>query len=280
MQGKIWPVMLLAMLGANFTGCSGSGGNDDNSTGGATHYRGKTGAATVDESNREALGVAAIDAVDAARGLPDTDAQAGGSKTAQAIVDNTAVGDCGGSLRTSAQTSASGNTTTLIYDNYCEASEGSQKITDGTVKVAVEYTLNPVSVRSNVVYDQLSVTRNGKTKVVNGSTVVDTAAGTYSNDWVVTVDGTAYRLQDYQVTGSSSGGYTVHDGTVFHPDYGSIVVDADNPLVFTGCDNGNPASGRLRYQGAAGSSGSIEFLNCRQYQVCAGDGSICDTYDW
>lgn len=89
-------------------------------------------------------------------------------------------------------------------------------------------------------------------------------------------DNRTYRVTEASVSGSATSGYSV-SFRVYDPDYGYVSVTTEIPVTF-GCSDGHPDAGRIRMEGANGTTAVVEFISCSQYVVTF--NGVANTYNW
>ncbi len=275
-----YAVMTLGITSSVLFACSGGdddGAKRDREDNGSVQYRGNSSEATVNGANSKELGQNALDAMayskdaDNAQGMVPV-SQTGTARINLALHAESSNGECGGSV----EVAHVGTDYSEKFHNYCIKNDDGEVRINGILRTTIDITAK----LSTVSFVALTVTTGGKEIVLNGSQETDLNSGRVTIRWDVTHEGKSYRIVDYAVMGDDFSGYTVTDGRLFHEIYGSVTVSAQSPVTYFDCANGKPMHGKLIYSGAAGSTGSVEFLNCQQYQVCVGNSTMCDEYTW
>ncbi|MEJ2423339.1 MAG: hypothetical protein P8101_02605 [Candidatus Thiodiazotropha sp.] len=90
-------------------------------------------------------------------------------------------------------------------------------------------------------------------------------------------DDRIYRLVDFSITDEGSAVYTVA-GRIYDPVHGYIDVTTEVPFTLD-CPGERPGVGRLNFTGANQTSGSIEYISCKEYVISTSDG-VSTTYSW
>lgn len=274
-------------LGAaiTLTGCGGSSGGGGGSTG--VSYDGVTTAATIDDTNAEALGTTATEATSEAitnananDGTPFSFAasvsnDSSSSSLAKTITDiaRTAAaqmqsqnlpagitlnatdlgpGYCGGSITVPDDFGQSGTLNgQMTFNNLC-FDDG----TNGQITMNGTITFSETATTMTISYTNFSVTYNGQTETINGTISCDTNtfSCTFSSDYVG-ADGKTYRIADFTIGGSDSVGYTI-SATFYHPDFGSVTIQTTTPITFA--STGKPNGGTLEFTSGA-ATGTITF---------------------
>ncbi len=187
---------------------------------------------------------------------------------------------CGGSLTGPddllTNTSMSGSATLTLNKLCVDVGSVGKVIMSGQVYVSVVSTAAQDSDTTVVTYKNFTVSINGQTQTLNGTeTCVYTNStgleSCTSTEDFVGGDGLTYQIQDVNVSGDATSGYSV-GVTVYHPTYGYVTVTTIVPITFN-CPNGKPGVGEISFAGSGGSFGTITFDNCTTYTVSYDDGS-------
>lgn len=264
--------------------CGGGGGGSDNDgSGSGVTYSGNTSAATISDTNKQDLALAASlgvvqaqkssstpatgviisssDVVDQANQLVNTTYQL--HKLPLATDVSSQACPNGGSANIS--DTATQSNITIVYSN-CRFDDVSAT---GTAVISISDTTFSIS------YTDFRITVDGETTVLN-MTVSCNSTGTsctITSDFVG-ANGRSYRVTDTTVSGNSSTGYNV-SATVFDGEHGSITVNATN--VTFNCDNGLPGTGTVTFSDGS-TTATVTFDSCSSYTLTI-DG-VGTTYDW
>ncbi|MDH5473400.1 MAG: hypothetical protein OEY61_11140 [Gammaproteobacteria bacterium] len=177
---------------------------------------------------------------------------------------------CGGSV--SFPDSFMSSTTlngTITYSNLC-INDPNYNFGQMTINGSVKFTTTADQV--TIQYSNFSINDGVDTNTMNMTVTCNTimTVCSISADYEA-ADGKVYRVANMTIAGiPPTGPYTV-TATFYHPDYGSVTMDASN-LIFD-CLNGHPSSGTINYTGS-NSSGTIIFTNCSTYTGTYTDESL------
>ncbi|MAK91073.1 MAG: hypothetical protein CMI08_06220 [Oceanospirillaceae bacterium] len=205
-------------------------------------------------------------------------------------VDETVAGSCGGSVNYS----GSENDFTITYNDYCEYSMTMNGTVDATSSTSGSTT------RTTLRYNNLQYTYEGITETVNGTYVIESDSQSYElsySSWNLTYtmngetvritgsmtcnsnydctyydqfvgsDGTTYQVSDASVS-SIDGQYSV-EATFYHPEYGSVTLDASNISI---CSDGSIGSGSIVLTDDDGTELSVTFSGCGNEPTIVLDG--------
>ncbi len=304
---------LLTLVSAIFllTACGG-GSSDSTSLTGPT-YTGLTTAVDIDDTNAEAIGVAATDALenaltqDAANsanpysptGITTETYTSDATNTSDLAINlynqlknlenlpsgltipYTDLGDpnyCGGSVSipdSMLSSSTFNGTIQLINLCYNDPSIGQVTINGA---ITFSETTSEISIISNI-----TISYNGITQTANAgiscSLDIDgfiTSCSVFSN--YVGNDGQVYRIAD--VTLIENFDTSVHfEATYYHPDHGQMDIITNPDVTFGVCANGKPDSGTINFTSTNGTYGEITFRSdCTGYDGSYYDGVASGTF--
>ncbi|PKM22848.1 MAG: hypothetical protein CVV10_02265 [Gammaproteobacteria bacterium HGW-Gammaproteobacteria-14] len=266
------------------TACGGGGGGGDD----VTEYKGKTTAASVNESNKEDLAVAAPQGSSATISQGDADlptgvvATGGLSSENQALVQSVSErlaasvadgvsfavgakvdieGSCGG--KAVFESNATGTDFTINYRDFCEGSAGERVVFNGTFDYEEKgdfsfYRYRNFVVRSNGEtqrIDNLTIKCSTSTGFGIGCEVISDFAGT---------NGRTYRISNATFSGSAESGYDV-EARVFDGDHGYIDIVATGLIP---CESGGFSSGSIVVTDSSDSEVlEITFVSCSEMTV-------------
>ncbi len=279
---SLYILLLLASLG--LAACGGGGSDDGNEPGG---YNGATGAANLSADNGDDLTLAAVSGARAAladdrlpSGLPSSSRQAVGidwprlaARTANQPVD----GVCSsGTVDVTDNTNGDGVGTVIIQYNHCTISVpeyGEEATIDGRMVF-----VNNADGSFSLTLENVTVSGSWGSGILAYYKM--TCDAEYNCVWVVDVqgvDGRVYRVENASVYVLGSGSEVTGDLTVYHPDYGSVNVSIDNPLLFD-CAAGMPSGGSLTLTDGNGDTATVTFDNCDSFTVTI--EGVSETYQW
>lgn len=276
--------LTLGALVTALTACGGGGGGG----GGGTTYSGVTSAAVITEDNKDEAAQASIEGASAAA---DSDGleSAPGFGVAALVTDNSASaetinrvraivlksldqvsvggdvasgagisvpGECGGSFTIS----ASGDTTTITYNNYCVDD------TDGNTTISGKAIVKTVGEDwTQITYRNMVVTYPGgeRERIPDMTITCDAGTCSVSSDFVGS-DGEVYRIENASVT-EVDGLYDI-EVRVYDANLGYIDITAEG-LMF--CEEGGIGDGTITIENAGefGEDIQIVFTDCGVYEV-------------
>jgi len=281
------PLLSFLLLGAVFGLVACSSGGDSPAP----------QAVAIDDSNAEALGIAATDAAYQASVVNDanpfavstvppddltvTVSRIIGDKYRPRIAVSGEIlmyGDCGGDIDVPNPNATSG---TMTFNDFCVSVPGyGDMVMDGTVTYSFRDPL------LSLTYNNMSVSFGGETQTLNMSVTVnlDTFEVVSSSSSFPGSDGSTLTISNFDISGTPSSGVYINSGRVTHPSFGYFDISTTSPVVLTGCTNDRPMSGTIVAQGSNGTSASITFNGCNDYTWCydLGDGSgpQCSSGTW
>jgi len=278
---SLYFLLLLASLG--LAACGGGGSDDDKEPGG---YNGATGAANLSAGNGDDLTLAAVSGVRAALADSSLPSVLSISSRRAAGIDwpslaartaNEPVNDlCSSGTADVTSSTDDDGTVTVIYqfDNCTITKYGETATIDGRVVTVT----NPGGSFS-LTFENVTVSGIwGSETYVYYAMACEAEAGCRRTIEVQGVDGRVYRVEYgdtvYVLGGSSE---VTGDLTVYHPDYGSVNVSIDNPLLFD-CAAGMPSGGSLTLTDGNGDTATVTFNDCDSFTVTI-DG-VSETYQW
>lgn len=164
----------------------------------------------------------------------------------------------------------------ITFTNCNVGSQLESVVLNGSMSFSSNSTGTSVSANFN-----LSITENGVTETISGSTscTVDQTTGAENCSYNINttgIDGRAYNVSDVSVSGSSFSGYTV-SGSVNDPDHGTITINTTTPITFGGCSGGVPDGGEITFS-SQGVAAMVTFNSDCTFTVTL-DG-VPTTYSW
>jgi hypothetical protein len=279
---------------------------DDDGNGGDGSFSGNTDPAAIDDTNAEAIGTtsgeAAVNAIETtqansanpfgikmimdADSLPDIVVLAARSAVASiesnnlpagVVIDSSQLGPdfCGGSVN--APDSFGQNETlngTLTFNDLCYNDTSSGQTITMSGQVIFVQNANEFS----ITYDDFTVTSNLGTSTLNAIMVCD--ADFLNCEWTsdfVGADGNIHQVSG-AIAFDTGDGWQVN-ATLFHSEYGEIVISTTVPITFGQCGP-FPDGGTIAYESENGSFGTVQFNGDCTYSGSWDDGAgNSGTYD-
>lgn len=281
--------LTLATFVTALAACGGGGSSDSDSGSAGTTYSGVTSAAVVTEENKDEAAQASIEGATAAADADGLESAPGYGSVAALITDNKASADtiervkaivletagqqhaaddvvsgagitvpseCGGSFTIS----ASGDTTTITYNNYCvDDSEGAITISGKAIikTVGEDWT--------QITYQNMIVTYPGgeRERIPNMTITCDAGTCSTTADFVGS-DGEVYRIEN-AIVSETSGFYDV-SVRVYDANLGYVDIIGEG-LMF--CEVGGIGQGTITIQNATeeGLDIQVVFTDCGVYTV-------------
>ncbi len=259
------------------------GGGSSGGGGTGVTYGGATSEAKVDTSNADKLAVAAAGGASEAVAsdnapIPRPSPAASSlldlsSKTLRSLflanrTANTPVANVCSSGSVDATNNADNSQMTFTYNN-CTMT-GSGIVVNGTA-VFTQNSDGSFILR----YNNFTMVYMGETYNLNTTIECDASYNcSYLSDFSG-LDGRTYRVDVDSVYSTGSSSYSIN-ATVYDPDYGYVVINAD--VTYGSCTGGVPSSGSITYTGSGGSTGSVEFNSCDSFTVTV--EGVGTTYSW
>lgn len=154
-------------------------------------------------------------------------------------------------------------------------------IEDMTVNGTVSVTASNDGDSFTMQFEDITVQYDGETHLFSMTMActglqTDSPSCVYSSEF----DGThgTYRIEDATLSGDYFTGYSV-SARVYVGEYGYVDISTGEPIRFDeACELDVPSSGSLYLQGSGGTSASVSYEGCTQFQVCI--DSDCALYSW
>jgi len=127
-----------------------------------------------------------------------------------------------------------------------------------------------------IVYSSFTINQGGVSDTINMTISCSSGSCTASTDFTGS-DARTYRVQNFEIYGSSSFGYYV-SGRVYDPDNGYIDISTTTGITFN-CPNGVPGTGIITLTDHSANTATIHFDSCTQYTVSV-VGGLSNQYDW
>jgi len=293
------------------------GGGDGNGGTPVVTYTGKTSQALITNSSAEAIAAAAFENGEAGGNITEmmdmvpmggASLSLGGALPGPAgkavnralpggmpryTDSGTVPGDCGGQTDYSVTVNESTGdfTMSLTFKSFCEPEYAVQMIMDGSVVFTGKVNLDMRYLEHmTATFGYLTSRLSDNSENISGSgtitmTMTDSSSGTMTMDFVTrdNITGKTYRVNNYVVTITNFGSYeeiSITSGRFYHHDYGYVDITTPIPLQIYSTDD-HPSSGMLEFDGSAGTSARLTFLDATSYQVTADldNDEAYDDYD-
>jgi hypothetical protein len=284
---KKMSLLCISLLIVLTTACGDSSDPAEESGISGPSYSGATTQATIDESNAQTLALAAFDGVntgdnEAQLGMLFDDVFSNLQSQKSGIAAGVVVsGNCGGSAiyPDNVDQQQSPITGTISYDNFClDGGESGQLIIDGQISFIVEVENNEL-VSMAIELNDFVLSYNGNTVTINSTVAFSQNGVLFETSTELTgSEGRVLKVENLVISGDPLNGVTISSGRIYHPDNGYVDISTTETLMFEGCDNGKPVSGKVWLEGSGGTNAELEFTSCATYQVCVNDYTTCTPY--